>query len=80
MRRRPHRPDIEYPPPNVVTTPSPAPAVAVQSWCIGVQRMNRPALNRLTKDIFTRFDHRDLEPLKWAILRRRRVLALQLRP
>jgi hypothetical protein len=42
--------------------------------------MDRRALNRFTKDIWRRFDPADLEPLKWAILRRRRVLAMQLRP
>jgi len=30
--------------------------------------------------VWKRFDHRDLEPLKWAIIRRRRILAMQLRP
>jgi len=35
---------------------------------------------RTRYNIWKRFDHRDLEPLKWAILRRRRVLAMQLRP
>jgi hypothetical protein len=42
------------------------------------RRMNRRALDCFTRDIWKRFDHRDLEPLKWAILRRRRVLAMQL--
>ena len=64
----------------VVTTPSPAPPVIVAAWCIGVERMNRHSLDRFTRDIWKRFDHRDLEPLKWAIIRRRRVLAMQLRP
>ena len=75
MRHYPHRPDIEYPPPNVVTGPSPAPAVVVECWCIGVQRMDRPALDAFTRDIWKRFDHRNLEPLKRAILRRREELA-----
>jgi len=45
----------------------------------GVERMNR--LTRTdSRDIWRRFDHRDLEALKWAIIRRRRVLAMQLRP
>lgn len=42
--------------------------------------MDRPALDRFTRDIRRRFDHRDLEPIKWAIIRRRRVLAMPLRP
>ena len=54
--------------------------MVVQAWCIGVERMNRRALDRFTRDIWTRFDHQDLEPLKWAILRRRRVLACPVRP
>jgi hypothetical protein len=43
-----------------------------------VERMDRRALDRFTPDIWKRLDHRDLEPLKWAILRRRRVLQMQL--
>jgi hypothetical protein len=39
--------------------------------------MDRRNLDRFTRDIWKRFDHWDLEPLKWAILRRRRVLAMQ---
>jgi len=35
---------------------------------------------RFTKDIWARFDDRDLEPLKHAILRRRRLLARQAWP
>jgi hypothetical protein len=42
--------------------------------------MDRRALNRFTKDIWARFDSRNLEPLKSAILRRRRVLARQAWP
>jgi hypothetical protein len=42
--------------------------------------MDRKCLDRFTRDIWRRFDARDLQPLKWAILRRRRVLAMQLRP
>jgi len=45
-----------------------------------VERMNRRTLDRFTRDIWKRFDYRELEPLKWAILRRRRVLAMQLWP
>jgi len=59
---------------------SPAPAVVVQVWCGLAERMDRKSLDRFTRDIWKRFDDRDLEPLKWAILRRRRVLARQLWP
>jgi len=45
-----------------------------------VERMDRLTLNRFTRHIWKRFGHRDLEPLKWAILRRRRVLAAPYRP
>lgn len=75
MPYRPHRLEPNYPGPEVVTSPSPAPPVIVGAWCIGVERMNRRQLDRFTISIGKRFDHRDLEPLKWAILRRRRVLA-----
>ena len=54
--------------------------MVVEAWCIGVERMNRFTLDRFRRDIWKRFDYRDLEPLKWAIIRRRRILALQLRP
>ena len=80
MGYKPHRLEPNYPGPEVGTTASPAPPVIVAAWCIGVERMNRHSLDRFTRDIWKRFDHRDLEPLKWAILRRRRVLAMQLRP
>ena len=66
------------PPPN--DTKSSAPSVVVACWCGLVERMDRKALDRFTRDIWRRFDARDLEPLKWAILRRRRVLARQLWP
>jgi len=80
MTYKPHRLEPNYPVPEVVTTASPAPAVVVACWCGLVERMNRRTLDRFTRDIWKRFDHRDLEPLKWAIIRRRRVLAMQLRP
>jgi hypothetical protein len=41
-----------------------------------VERMNRLTLDRFTRDILKRFGHRALKPLKWAIIRRRRVPAL----
>jgi hypothetical protein len=80
MPYRQHRLDPQYPGPEVVTTKSPAPPVVAGCWCGMVERMDRRALDRFTRDIWKRFDHRDLEPLKWAIIRRRRILAMQLWP
>ena len=59
---------------------SPAPPVVVEAWCMGVERMNRVTLDRFTRNIWRRFDEKDLAPLRAAILRRRRVLARQARP
>jgi hypothetical protein len=56
---------------------SPAPPTIVESWCIGVERMNRPQLDKFTRRIWGKFEERDLGPLRAAILRRRRVLARQ---
>jgi hypothetical protein len=86
MRRSPPKSTIEdvprpvLPEPNAGGEKSPAPPVVVECWCGMVERMNRRTLDRFTRDIWKRFDHRDLEPLKWVIIRRRRVLAMQLRP
>jgi hypothetical protein len=84
MRRSPPKSTVEDLPRPVLPEPnehkSPAPAVVVQCWCGLVEGMNRRALNRFTNDIWARFDPADLEPLKWAILRRRRVLARQAWP
>ena len=55
-------------------------AVVVECWCGLVERMDRRALNRFTRDIWARFDERDLEPVRAAILRRRRTLARHARP
>jgi hypothetical protein len=59
---------------------SAAPAVVVRCWCGLVERMDRRHLNRFTRDIWARFEERDLHDLRAAILRRRRVLARQARP
>lgn len=80
MAYKPHRLEPNCPSPEVVTTPSPAPPIVVEAWCIGAERMSRRTLDRFTRDIWKRFDHRDLESLKWAILRRRRMLACPVRP
>lgn len=84
MRRRPPKSTLEDVPRPVLPTPnafkSPAPPVVVECWCIGVERMNRRQLDEFTRRIWRKFDPRDLEPLKQAILRRRRVLARCLGP
>ena len=54
--------------------------MVVACWCGLVERMDRKHLEAFTRDIWRRFDAKDLEPLKWEILRRRRILALQARP
>jgi cation transport ATPase len=43
----------------------------VACWCGRVDRMDRKALDRFTRDIWRRFGAKDLEPLKWMLLRRR---------
>lgn len=84
MRRSPPKSTIEDLPRSVLPVPnevkSPAPAVVVLCWCGLVERMDRSALDRFTRRIWKRFDHRDLEPLKWAIIRRRRILAMRTTP
>jgi hypothetical protein len=84
MSYRPHRLPAEYRPAPGPETPnaakSPAPAVVVECWCGLVSTMQRPALDRFTRDIWRRFDEGELEPLKHAIIRRRRVLARQAWP
>ena len=52
-----------FPEPNADFKSS-APAVVVQCWCGLIENMDRPALDRFTRDIWRRFDHRDLESLK----------------
>ena len=80
MSYRPHRLEPNYPVPEVVTTKGPAPPVVVECWCLMIERMNRVRLDRFTRETWRKFDAKDLEPLRWAIIRRRRVLAMQLRP
>jgi len=77
MRRSPPKLTIEdlsrpvLPQPNEHKTP--APAVVVACWCGLVERMDRQALDRFTRDIWRRFDEKDLAVLKQAMLARRRV-------
>jgi hypothetical protein len=80
MPYRQHRLEPNYPGPEVVTSKSPAPPVVVECWCLMVATMNRKALDKFTRETWRKFDPADLEPLKWAILRRRRVLAMQAWP
>ena len=84
MRRSPPRITLDDIPRPVLPAPngikSSAPAVVVQCWCGLVGRMGRRTLDRFTRDIWARFDERELEPLKHAIIRRRRVLARQAWP
>jgi len=71
---------LANPGPEVVTTKSPAPPVVVECWISMVADMDRVRLDRFTRETWKKFDAKDLEPLKWAILRRRRVLAAPMRP
>jgi hypothetical protein len=84
MRRVPPKSTVADVPRPVFPAPnaykSPAPAVIVQVWVGMVERMNRRTLNRFTRDIWARFDDRNLAPLKIAILRRRRALSAPFRP
>ncbi|HTK52765.1 MAG TPA: hypothetical protein VL308_12815 [Gemmatimonadaceae bacterium] len=80
MAYKPHRLEPNYPGPEIVTTKSPAPPVVVECWCLIVATMNRVRLDTFTRETWRKFDAKDLEPLRWAIIRRRRALAMQLRP
>jgi hypothetical protein len=53
---------------------SPVPPVVVECWIGMVAHMDREHLDRFTRSTWRRFDERDLEPLKEAILRRREEL------
>jgi len=79
MRHSPPKSTVEDLPRRTLPEPnvhkSSAQAVVLQCCCGLVERMDRRALHRLTREIWKRFDAKDLEPVKWAIPRRRRVLA-----
>ena len=62
MPYRPHRLEPNYPGAEVVTSPSPASAAVVECWCVMVERMNRRTLDRFTRDIWKRFDAKDVGP------------------
>jgi len=86
--RRLSRPALQWrsvrralaPRPEVVTTPSPAPPVVVECWCLMVATRDSVRLDKFTRETWKKFDAKDLETLKWAILGRRRVLACPVRP
>jgi len=84
MPYRRHRLPAEYPPAPGPEVPNASKssglAVVVECWCGLVSTMQRPALDRFTRDIWRRFDPADLEPLKRAILRRREELGAAVRP
>ena len=84
MRRVPLKSTIEDVPRPVLPAPnerkSPVPGVVVECWCRLVERMDRKNLDAFTRRIWRKFDPADLESLKWAIIRRRRILARQLWP
>ena len=83
MRRSPPKATVEDLPRPILPPndfKSSAPTVVVQVWIELAERMDRRALDRFTRDIWARFDASELEPLKAAILRRRRVLARCPRP
>ena len=79
MRRVPPKSTVDDIPRPIAPAPnafkSSAPTVIVQCWCGLVRRMDRAALDRFTRDIWSRFDERDLVALKVAILERRAELA-----
>ena len=45
-----------------------------------VETMDSVRLDKFTRETWRKFNAKDLEVLKWTILRRRRVVAMQLRP
>jgi len=49
----------------------------VECWCLMVEAMDRVRLDKFTRETWRKFDAKGFEPLKWAILRRRRVLAMR---
>ena len=71
MPYRRHRLEPNYPGPEVVTTKSPAPPVVVERWCLMVETMDRVRLDAFAHATWKKLDATDLEPLKWATLRRR---------
>jgi len=84
MHRAPPKLTLDDLPRPVLPEPnahkSPAPPVVVECWCLMVATMDRVRLDKFTRETWKKFDAKDLEPLKWAILRRRRVLALHAWP
>jgi len=54
--------------------------VVVECWCLMVATRDSVRLDKFTRETWKKFDAKDLETLKWAILGRRRVLACPVRP
>jgi len=52
----------------------------VECWCLMVATRDSVRLDKFTRETWKKFDAKDLETLKWAILGRRRVLACPVRP
>jgi len=80
MPHRQHRLEPNYAGPDDIASKSPAPPVVVECWCLMVATMDHVRLDKFTRETWKKFDAKDLEPLKWAILRRRRALTMQLWP
>jgi len=84
MRRVPPKSTLEHTPRPTLPAPnayrSPVPPVVLECWIGMVAHMDRAHLDRFSKSTWRRFCHEDLEPLKRAIIRRRRVLARMIRP
>ena len=76
MRRSPPKSTLDDIPRPVLPAPngtkSSAPAVVVQCWCGLVARMVRRTLDRFTRDVWARFDERELELLKYCTEGRQR--------
>jgi hypothetical protein len=66
MPYRPHRLEVVYPGPQVVTNKSPAPPIIVEAWVVMVARMHRLTLDRFTRQTWLKFDAKDLDC--WALL------------
>ena len=45
--------------------------MVMQCWRLMVATINHVRLDRFTRETWRKFDAKDLEPLKWAIIRRR---------
>ena len=80
MPHRQHRLEPNYAGPDDIASKSPAPPVVVECWCLMVETMDRVRLDKFTRETWRKLDPADLEPQKWAIILRRRILACPMRP